>query len=302
MIKNNKNRIRFSSKMRDNFIGWFFVTPFTIGLCIFFVFPLVSSVMLSFGGTHPQQAGFHIVMTGLENYKKAFVSDTLFLPKLWSTLKSTVINVPLTLIASLLIAILLNSVKKGKGILRVIVVLPFLLGTGEVMVQLMGQGVDTKIINIANSQFIPREFLDYLGSDFVEVLDLLFGTIVKVLWSSGVQTLLFLSAIQGVPALLYESAKIDGANAYEVFWNITLPMVSPILLLNMVYTIMNSFTDAENIVLEYIQQQISKYAAHGYAAALGWIYFIFVAITLLIGWLLIGGYIKSLNSTGGDRE
>lgn len=114
MIKNNKNRIRFSSKMRDNFIGWFFVAPFTIGLCIFFVFPLVSSVMLSFGGTHPQQAGFHIVMTGLENYKKAFVSDTLFLPKLWSTLKSTVINVPLTLIASLLIAILLNSVKKGK--------------------------------------------------------------------------------------------------------------------------------------------------------------------------------------------
>lgn len=300
-MKFDKSKIRLSSKMRDNFIGWFFVAPFAVGLSIFFIFPLVSSIMLSFGGTDPQRAGFYIIISGFENYKKAFVSDTLFLPKLWQTLKSTLINVPLTLISSLLIAILLNSVKRGKGILRVIVVLPFLLGTGEVMVQLMGQGVDAKIINIANSQFIPREFLDYLGTDFVEVLDLLFGTIVKVLWSSGVQTLLFLSAIQGVPALLYESAKIDGANGYEVFWNITLPMVSPILLLNMVYTIMNSFTDADNIVLEYIQQQISKYAAHGYAAALGWIYFMFIAVILVIGWLLIGGYMRSLNSTGGER-
>lgn len=293
-----KKTIQLSARARDNLIGWFFVAPFAIGLCLTFLFPLISSLLLSFGGTDPERAGFHIVLNGIENYTKAFVTDMLFLPRLWTTLQNTLINVPLTLIASLLIAILLNSIRTGRGAMRVIVILPFLLGTGEVLAQLLEQGVDSKIITIANSQFIPREFLKYLGDNFVNILSLLFGRIVKVLWSSGVQILLFLSAIQGVPVQLYESAKIDGANSYELFWNITLPMVCPILLLNMIYTIMNSFTDTDNIVLEYIQMQVVKYAAHGYAAALGWVYFLFIGFVLLLGWLLIGGYMRKHDTTG----
>ena len=174
----------------------------------------------------------------------------------------------------------------------------FLLGTGEVLNHLTGQGVDKQIISISNSNIIPREFILYLGSDIVNLLDTLFGNIVLVLWSSGVQILLFLSGIQSITPSLYTSARIDGANEYDMFWKITLPMISPILLLNTIYTIVNSFTSKLNPILDYIKTYAFVNTQHGYAAAMGWIYFAFILLILLIVMLLLGNYAKS----SGDKR
>lgn len=285
-------QVRINMRHREAFTGLFFVAPFLIGSLAFFFYPVLSSFTLSFGETDKAQAGFHILVTGLQNYHRAFFEDINFVPLLLNVVRSTLINVPLIVVVSLLLAIMLNKLTWLKGFFRVVVLLPFLLGTGEVMQQLLSQKVDQQIISIANSELIPRDFLVYLGNDIMNLLDTLFGRIVNVLWSSGVQTLLFLSAIQNISTSLYESAKIDGANEYEMFWKITLPMVSPVMLLIIIYTIINSFTDTNNGLLAYIQTQTTFYAQHGYAAAMGWIYFAFILLLILAISLFIGGYVR----------
>lgn len=284
--------IKITRQTKDNLIGLFYLTPFLIGVCIFFLFPIISSLLLSLGDLDHSKAGFAILVEGWSNYKKAFFEDVNFVPRLLEVIKTTLINSPLVVIFSLILAVMLSKIDRCKGFFRVVLLLPFVLGTGEVMSQLLTQGVDEQIISLSNSSIIPREWLLYLGTDIVEMLDMLFSSIIRLLWQSSVQIILFLSAILGISPALYESAKIDGANAYEIFWKITLPMVSPILLLNLVYTVIASFTDSSNRVLEYISEQTIKYGMHGFASAMGWIYFAF--ILLLIGFiiLIVGRYVR----------
>lgn len=293
--------LHLNNKKREYLTGLFFATPFIIGSIAFFLYPAVTSLLLGFGDTDENRAGFHIVLTGFENFKRAFFTDTEFVPRLLKVIKNTLINTPLVIIFSLILAILLSKLNFLKGTFRVIVLLPFLLGSGEVMKQLISEGIDKQIIVLNDGNIIPQEFLLYLGQEIIKMIDLIFGRIVNILWSSGVQTLLFMSAIQNISSSLYESARIDGANEYDLFWKITLPMVSPILLLNTVYTIINSFSDSNNVLLEYIQQQTVLYAEHGFAAALGWIYFAFVLILLSLVYILIGNFVRK-NQTDGRSK
>ena len=297
-----RRRGKWSLSKSNTCAGLFFVSPFIVGTAVFFLYPLLNSIFLSFGEMDTQKVGYHIKLIGFGNYIKAFQEDVNFLPYFLETIESTVLMIPLIVIFSLLLAVLLNKMSVGKGFFRVAMFLPFLLGTGEVIRQLQEQGVDKTLVSITNSEVLPRELLTYLGDNVVEVLDFLFGHIVRILWSCGVQSLLFLSAIQGVSPSLYESAKIDGANEYEMFWKITLPMVSPIALLVMIYTVISTFSSSDNQVLAYMQLQISRYAAHGYASAIGWIYFVFVFLLLGIVYLLIGRYVRKNISAGYEKK
>lgn len=291
---------RLTMKTQNALTGLFFVAPFLIGTFLCFLYPTISSFLLSFGDTSQETAGFHIQLKGIENYIRAFTVDTAFVPKLLTAIKNSLIQIPLLVIFSLLIAIMINKVKRFKGFFRVVVLLPFLLGTGNVLQQLMGQRVDRQVLSITDGDIIPREFLMYLGQNFVTAIDTLFGIIVTVLWSSGVQILLFLSAIQSISPALYESAHIDGANEYEAFWKITLPMVAPVLLLNAIYTIINSFISTMNPLLEYIRMWGITKSEHGYAAALGWIYFAFILLFIGLVTLILGKYAQNSQTTGSS--
>ena len=294
-------KYKLSMRTRESLTGLFYLTPFLIGVCVFFLFPVGASFVLSFGDLDPESLGFRIIVKGWQHYIFAFTEDAHFVPLLISTARKTLIEAPLIVIFSLILAILLSKVRKMSGFFRVVLLLPFVLGTGEVMNQLISQGVDTRIISLTNSEIIPREWLLYIGSDFVTVLDTLFSSIIRILWQSSVQIVLFLSAILGISPALYESAKIDGANAYETFWKITLPMVSPVLLLNMIYTIIASFTDGSNRMLEFISDYMLKYGNHGYAAALGWVYFVMVLLIIGVVALVLGRYVKANQGYGGKR-
>ncbi len=288
-------KIKLNESRREALIGLFFIAPFAIGTLIFFIYPVISSLLLSFGDLDKTRSGFHIVLTGLDNYKKAFFEDTTFVPQFVKVIKNTFVEIPLIIVFSMVIAVALSKIDFMKGFFRVIFLLPFLIGSGEVMLQLTSQGVDKSIISLTDGSIIPPEFVEYLGDNIVSVLGILFGTIIKVLWSCGVQLLLFLSAVQNISPALYESAKLDGANEYEMFFKITLPMTSPVLLLNVVYTIVNTFTSSTNYVLTYIQNN-TLLAKHGFAAAMGWVYFAFILALVGLITLIIGRYIKNSQS------
>jgi ABC-type sugar transport system permease subunit len=284
-------RRHLNIRHRHILMGYVFISPFIIGLLAFFSFPMYISIKLSFGKV-TRLKGFLIEWTGIENYVRAFFVDTQFIPMFLRVVRQTLYNVPLIIIFSLLLAIIINKSIRFKGFFRVVFFLPFLLGMGDVMRQLLNLQVDRQVISLSDGSLIPREFLSYLGANAVGAIDAFFGVIVLVLWNSGVQILLFLSGLQSIPSALYESAKVDGATEWEMFWKITLPMISPIMLLNIIYTLVDSFTNVSNPILSYIQSNAFRSTRFEYAAAMGLIYFLFIILTALAVMGIMNAYIR----------
>ncbi len=279
-------KFRPGARKRNIFEGYVFISPFILGTLIFFAFPIYMSIKLSFGKLI-KIVGFEIEWIGFANYLKAFITDTKFAPMFVSIIRSTLIKAPLTIVFSMIIAILINKDIRFRGFFRTVFFIPFLLGIGEVMKQLLNLGVDKQVVSISEGRLLPRELLMYLGPKVVESIDSFFGVIIVVLWGAGVQILLFLSGLQSIPISLYESAKVDGATEWEMFWKITFPMISPIMLLNIIYTLIISFTDITNPILEYVQTLAFKRMEFEYAATIGWIYFLFIIIVVFLVFVLL---------------
>jgi ABC-type sugar transport system permease subunit len=292
MITQPGKKLKTTKTTRDKLKGLVFISPFLVGLLLFFLYPIYISLKLSFGKVD-NIIGFKISWVGIENYVRAFVLDTEFIPTFLETVRNTLIQFPLTIVLSLIIAIIVNKDIKGRALFRIAFFIPFLLGTGEVMKQLINQGVDKQVLSITDGTIIPYNILNYFGGTVVTAVEGVFGTIVSVLWASGVQILLFLAGLQSISPALYEAAKIDGATEWEIFWKITIPMISPMLLLNLIYTIVDSFTNIRNPLLEYIQSHGFTKAEFHYAAALGWIYFVFIGVVVVLVFGLMKGYMHT---------
>ena len=287
-----KKKIKISMRTREKLQGLFFVSPFIIGVLIFFAYPIFLSLKLSFGKID-NIVGLKISWAGIINYTRAFLIDVDFIPIFLQVISDTIIQFPLTIILSLIIAIMVNRDIKGRGFFRVVFFIPFLLGTGEVMKQLLNQGVDQQVLSIVDGRIIPYNILYYFGGNVVDAVQKVLGIIVTVLWGCGVQILLFLSGLQSISPALYEAAKIDGATEWEMFWKVTIPMISPMLLLNLIYSIVDSFTNIRNPMLEYIQSYGFTKAQFEYGAAMGWIYFVFIGLVVAAVFGLMKNYMHT---------
>ena len=228
---------------------------------------------------------------GFENYMKAFVYDVTFIPMFLEVVRNMFVNTPLIVIFSLFIAILINKNIRFRWLFRVVFFFPVLLGTGYVMQELLGYQVDQQTMEVARGILLPQEMLQYFGPRISQIVQLFLDRLTIILWKSGVQILLFLAGLQGISSSLYEAARCDSATEWEMFWKITLPMISPVILLNIIYTIIDSFTDAENPIIDFIYNTAFVVTQFEYAAAIGWIYFIFIFIILGIVFALMKRYI-----------
>ena len=278
-MEKKRKFIKMSMRDRDALKGLFFIAPFLIGVALFFAYPLFTSIRLSFSRID-NIIGFQLSFSGIENFTRAFLIDTNFIPMFITAVRDTLVQFPLRVLIALIIAVMLNKSMGGRGFFRIAIFLPFLLGTGEVMRQLLNQGVEHQVLNIRDGTIIPYNVLFYFGNTVVDVVQNILGMLVTVLWGSGVQVLLFLSGLQGISPALYESAKIDGATEWEMFWKITIPMISPMLLLVIIYTISDLFLDIRNPLLGYIQSLGFNQGQFAYSAAVGWIYFMFILVVI----------------------
>lgn len=287
-----KKKFKMTLTTRNSLKGLVFVLPYIIGICAFFLYPICLSLKLSVA-EEIKIVGMGVSGFTLEHFVRAFVIDVEFLPAFGESVTQTLTQFPLTIVLSLIIAILLNRDIKCRGFFRVIFFIPFLLGSGEVMQQLLNQGVDRAVLNVTDGRLIPYNVLAYFGTTIIETVETIMGVLVKVLWGSGVQILLFLSGLQSISSSLYEAARIDGATEWEIFWKVTVPMISPMLLLNVVYTVVNSFTGINNPLLTYINTYGFVNAEFSYSAALGWIYFAFVGLLVALIFGIMTKYIHT---------
>lgn len=153
-----KKVFKLSMEKRHSLEGIVFVSPFIIGTLAFFIFPLFMSIKLSFGKVK-EIIGFKIDWLGLDNYIRVFIIDTSFIPMFLQAIRKTVIQVPLIIVFSILLAVLINKNIKFKGFFRTIFFAPFILGTGEVMNQILGLGIDKRVFSFVESILLPRSLL-----------------------------------------------------------------------------------------------------------------------------------------------
>ena len=296
--KKAKKSTSISYESKQAFTGFMFVLPWFIGFLLFFAIPCFQSLRFSFSSVAVFE-NYACTWVGVDNYAKILVGGASFMQALTETLIDLAVNVPVVLIFSLFVAVLLNRKFVGRGLVRAIFFLPVIVTTGVVMTTfnstsdanavLEGEVNNGVLFQVADA----TEFLTQLGLNetLTEYMTMIADRIFNVVWDSGIQILLFLAALQGISPSLYEASDVEGATAWETFWLITFPNVAPIILVNIVYTIVDTFSSTDNAVMKHIDTLIKSFT-YGPAAAASWTFFIVVIAIIGLVFAIYKGITK----------
>ncbi len=282
--------------------GWLFVLPFIIGLLLIYLPIVVDSLNYSFNKIVPvrpsEGGGYRLEWVGLKNYQDA-LTDSDFTKVLVSGVKDLVFDIPAIVIFSLFIAVLLNKKILGRAVFRAIFFIPVILSTGLIneisdlaspgqnyMSQtgtvddgsgdVSGNGV-SQIVSVTDFSWLFQNM--QVGNGLLKYVTGIVNDIYNIINRSGVQMLIFLAGLQSISPAIYESCSIDGATGWETFWKITFPMISPMILVNSIYTVIDSFTSSDSQIMSFISGKYTDIAGGGgreIATAMSWIYFLIV--------------------------
>lgn len=288
-----KRRKKVSLDSRKARAGWMFILPFVIGFVIIYLPMIWESIQLSFSTIATDSNSTTFV--GFQNYQRALFQDTRFTQVLLTGLQNLAFDIPAIIIFSLFMAIMLNQKMVGRGLFRAIFFVPVILSTGimasisasDILNTYMdsAEGIDTGTGTSAATQLVSSMDLQQLfsgmkvGQELVEYVTNAINNIYDIVNRAGVQMLIFLSGLQSISPSIYESCKIDGATAWETFWKVTFPMITPMILVNAVYTVIDSFTAESNKVMAYIAEVYSSpNEGRVTSAAMSWLYFMIVIL------------------------
>ncbi len=278
--------------------GWFFVLPFVLGLVLLYLPIVVDSIVFSFSYIGRQQdpvTGIPYDWTkfvGLRHFKAGL--NPSFLTSLGEGVVNLIWEVPAIVIFALFVAVILNQKMFGRAAFRAIFFVPVIISTGLMeAVNAAGTTADAGGIDDGTGaasgadQFISMMDVQMLFSNMkvgtglvTYVIDLV-NSIYDIVNFSGVQMLIFLAGLQSISPAIYEASRIDGASAWETFWKVTFPMVSPMIFVNAIYTIIDSFTRQSNVVMQTIQAIYQDESEH-IATAQAWTYFLVVILIVAV--------------------
>ena len=282
-----KRRRKVSLDSRKARAGYVFVLPFILGILLVYLPILIDSVWFSFHDIttqYPDGIPTEVLVPNYTYYVSAFRDSPAFVSKLLAGLQQLVFEVPAVIIFSLFIAVVLNGKMLGRAAFRAIFFVPVIISTG-IMTTLnandmasseMAGGIDDGsggggIINVLEVEALFKNMA--IGGDLVTVVVQLVNDIYNIINYSGVQMLIFLAGLQSISESIYEACRIDGATGWETFWKVTFPMISPMILVNAVYTVIDSFTRSTNVTMSYISNNVANQSQ---ATAMYWIYFVII--------------------------
>lgn len=273
---------------KDKYLGYCFIAPWLLGFLVLTLYPFVVSFVYSF----TDYDMFKMQFAGLQNYIDIFTKDKIFMGSLGKILLYTAVYVPLKLLVALLVAMMLNKLKRGRAVYYTIFYLPSILGS-SVALAVLWKYVFKKdgLLNLLLGA-VGISGANWLGDPNL----VLYVMMLLPLWQMGAPMVLFLAALKNVPVDLTEAARIDGARPFQVFKSITLPMISPIIFFNAIMQtieIIQIFTPAYLITKGGPVKQTYLYSLYlydtafrdlriGYASALSWILFaVIITFTLV---------------------
>lgn len=284
--------MRIGYRLREALIGLSFIWIWIVGFLVFTCYPLIRTLLFSFSEVKITAEGIKTRFIGWENYRKALFIDVSFGDTVMSYFVETLVIVPIIVVFALIVSLLLNVKLYGKGVFRTIYFLPVIITSGPVIKQLMDQGATTLpgIQDIIDMSRL-HETMPALLADLITFL---LSSFITILWFSGVQMLIFLAGLQKLDSSMYEAASIDGASRWESFWKLTLPSLQPMIIVNLVYTVIMQSVFSLNPVINLIQGAMyDPKHGMGYSAAMAWIYFLVMLV--LIGVLLLAARQRQTN-------
>jgi multiple sugar transport system permease protein len=290
------------TEKRNQVMGLVFISPWLLGFFFFALFPLLASLYYSMTNydfiREPQFIGF-------TNYVRLFTVDPDFWTVMYNTIYYVGFGVPLGIAVAFLIANLLNSEIKGRTLFRSVIYIPSIVpAVCTAMVWLFILNVQYGAIN-GILKTIGWPTIPFLSSPELAKPSL----IMIYIWAQGTAVVIFLAALQDVPRSLYDAALVDGANAWNRFWNVTVPMCTPVILFNFIMGIIAAFQDftlpfvltgggpmksTEFYVVNLYRNAFVQFSI-GKASAMAWILFLIILLFSIIlfrtsaRWMYYGG-------------
>lgn len=266
--------------------GWICISPWIVGLILFFISPIIQSIIYSFSSVSLEVGGMNIQFVGLKNFRYIFLENADYLDYVAQAFVKFVYSFPVIIILSLILALMLNQEFKGRILFRALYFLPVIIAAGPVLKTVLS-AEQSGISNIAQdesiamSMFNVSEIVDAVGlpqqlaTYFVSIIDGITGLI----WNCGIQTVLFIAGMQAIPTLLYEVSKVEGATKWEEFWLITFPMLGRVILLVSVFTMVELMVDPTNPLIS-LAYSFMKSQFYGESSAMLWSYFVVIGLIM----------------------
>lgn len=292
-IIKKQNKYRLTLEGKNALAGYLFILPFVAGFLSFMLFPVLESLRMVFSEVNIDTVkhGFSMDFTGFENLKRVFFVDPEFNRLLAEEIGRMLFIVPAVIIFSLFVALILNQEFHGRALVRAIFFLPVILSSGVIigletnnsLLSSMAEVIKEGNMMKSSITGVLEEILVSEGaaSDFMGYIFTIVNQIYDIAMASGIQIIIFLSALQTIPPSMFEAAKIEGATGWECFWKITFPMVSSLILVNIVYSVVDYFIRTDNRVMEKINLTLMRRMEYGFSTAMAWVYFL--AVMLIIG-------------------
>lgn len=275
-MKNKKHSLTL--KRRGALYGYAFISIWIISFFVFVLYPVIYSMILSVNAIKIRPEGIIYTFKGMFFYDYALNELPHFRNCLAVQLQMVCGMTPVILVLSLIIAMLLNGKFRGRAMFRAIFFMPVIIMSGPVISSLLGRYA----LDFSTNSRIVYDLLSYMPSALASPVEYVLNNLVKILWMSGVQILIFLAGLQSIGSEVYEAASIDGAGAWEKFWQITLPHISPMILICAVYTVIDTanYNEGGNINALINSQIFDANYMYSYAAAMSWMYFVVIAAVL----------------------
>lgn len=284
---------RFKMKTKKSITGILYISPFIVGFLLFFLAPFIQSFIFSINKLNLESTGYSLEYIGLQNYEFTLLTHHEFIQIFIETISTMIADVPLIIFFSFFAALLINQKFRGRLLARIIFFLPVILSTGVFLALRRGDFV--ALVEQSQAGQVPEQ-TEVLGGNHLEmfmrqlqipsqITNYIIGgvsRIPEVIRASGIQILIFLAGLNSISSDIYEASRIEGATAWENFWLITFPLMSPIILTNVVYTVIDSFLSSRNELVDLIRQTAFGGAGYGVSSAMGVLYFGAIALILLI--------------------
>ena len=283
-------------RKRNAISGYLFILPFIVGFLAFMVKPFFQSLYMSFCNVELGAGSFKMGFAGIANYLRAFTVDTEFNRLLAEEIWRMSYNALAIMVCSFFVALVLNQKFKGRAFVRAVFFLPVILSSGVILGieydnSLLASVQDTIQQSTGNASItgVIEEILmtSGIGGEVFDIVFEIVDGVYDVAIASGIQIIIFLSGLQTISASMYEAAEIDGCTKWESLWKITFPMISPLFLVNWIYTIVDFCMRSDNAVIEKISDTMIVDLNYGFASAMSWIYFLVVILIIGISSLII---------------
>ncbi len=253
--------MKISYERKKGYYGYVFISVWLVGFILLFLLPFISTIRYSLSSLTITTGALDLQSVGIKNYSDLLFVNSEFLPAFTDTLTSVVVKTPLIIIFSIFVAVVLNQNFKGRTFFRIALFLPVIISSGIALdiinnnyfLGLISSGSKNNVLFGASS-INDAMLAAGISQNTVDTIQDTVQTIFGLVWSSGIQILIFIAGLQSISPSLYEVAHVEGADGWTTFWKITVPMLAPMMIVNVFYSVVDNMISYSNPMFKLIDQ------------------------------------------------